>query len=466
MASPGLKRRAMDWLDERLEVRSLLTSFFQRRLPSGVGWIHTLGSATLFLLVVQILTGTFLAFYYVPSVEHAYGSTRYITEVLPFGAFVRGLHRWGASLTIIVLFLHLVRVFFMGAYKYPRELTWIVGVLLLIVVFAFGFTGYLLPWDQKAYWASVVGLHIAETAPVVGEFIARVLRGGLDVGNQTLSRFYASHVLILPGMLGILVMAHVAMVVKQGISAPPWGKTARMSREDYRRVYEESKGAGEHFYEHLIRDAVVSFALLLLLYYLAVRYGAPLEEQADPTTVTYVPRPEWYFYFLFETLWFFPGKWMVVATFYIPALAILLLIALPFIDRGPARSPLLRPIVSTVGVAGLVAISVLTYQGMIAPPPPGREKAAEVAKEGEPATLHPGAAIYAKLGCAACHVIQDKGGTAGPDLTRVGAKRDAEWLKKFIRNPKAVKPASVMPGYANVPGEDMEAMAQYLAKLR
>ena len=466
MASPGLGRKAVDWLDERLEVRRLSRSFFERRIPSGVGWIHTLGSATLFLLLVQILTGTFLAFYYVPSVEHAYGSTRYITETLPLGWFVRGLHRWGASLAIIVLFLHLVRVFFMGAYKYPRELTWVAGVLLLVVAFAFGFTGYLLPLDQKAYWASVVGLHIAETAPVVGEYVALILRGGVEVGNQTLSRFYASHVLILPGMLIVLAAIHVAMVVKQGISAPPWGKTARMSKEDYRRVYDESKGAGERFYEHLIRDAVVSFGLLLLLYYLAVRYGAPLEERADPATVTYVPRPEWYFYFLFELLWLFPGKWTVVATFYIPALAVVLLLLLPFIDRGPARSPVLRPLTSGVGAAVLAGMAVLTYQGMTAPPPPGREETAKVTEGGKPPAPAPGAAVYARLGCAACHAIQGKGGAAGPDLSRAGAKRDAEWLKRFIRNPKEVNAASVMPGYANVPAEDLEAMARYLAELR
>lgn len=176
-----------DWLDERLGTRRLASAFFYRRLPKAVGWPHTLGSATLFLLQVQILTGVFLAFYYVPSVEHAYGSVEYITKEIPFGAYIRGLHRWSASLVIIFAVLHLLRVFFTGAYKYPREASWVVGALLLVVIFAFGFTGYLLPWDQKAYWATVVGTHIAETAPGIGDLIARLLkrrpgRGRKDAG--------------------------------------------------------------------------------------------------------------------------------------------------------------------------------------------------------------------------------------------------------------------------------------------
>ena len=165
----------LEWLQERLGTREQFTRFLYRRLPVGTTWWHTLGSAALFLILLQTLTGYFLAFYYVPSPEHAYDSLTYIQTEIPFGRFVRGLHYWGASFTIVVVFLHLLRVFAMGAYKYPREMSWVVGVVLFLIVMLFGFTGYLLPWDQKAYWATVVGTHIAGTAPLVGDYLWRIL---------------------------------------------------------------------------------------------------------------------------------------------------------------------------------------------------------------------------------------------------------------------------------------------------
>ncbi len=331
------------WLDERLATRSLIAKFLYRRLPKAVGWPHTLGSATSFLLSVQIVTGIFLAFYYVPSVEHAYGSVEYISTQLPFGALVRGLHRWSASLVVILVTLHLLRVFFMGAYKYPRQATWIVGVLLLGVIAAFAFTGYLLPWDQKAYWATVVGTHIPEWAPGVGGAVAQLLKGGPDVGVRTLGRFYAFHTLFLPALLVVLVAVHLFMVIRQGIAPPPVGRWATIRRQDYQRLYEESKAEGRTFMEHLVRDGSVALGLLLLATWLAWRFGAPLEEVADPTTTTYVPRPEWYFYFLFELLWLFKGPWTVIPTFWIPVLGFVALLVLPLLDRGPARNPLRRP---------------------------------------------------------------------------------------------------------------------------
>ena len=180
--------RLLEWLEVRLGTRQQPTKFVYRRLPVGATWWHTLGSAALFLIVLQTVTGFFLAFYYVPSPEHAYDSLLYVQKEIPFGPFVRGLHYWGASLVVSVVFLHLLRVFFMGDYKYPRELSWVVGVLLFLIVMLFGFTGYLLLWDQKAYWATVVGTHIAGTAPVVGNHLWRILQGGVEVGTRTLGR--------------------------------------------------------------------------------------------------------------------------------------------------------------------------------------------------------------------------------------------------------------------------------------
>ncbi len=451
------------WLDDRLGTRRLAAAFLYRRIPKAVGWPHTLGSATLFLLLVQIVTGIFLAFYYVPSVEHAYGSVEYITRDLPFGAYVRGLHRWSASLVVILTVLHLLRVFFMGAYKYPREASWVVGVLLLAVVFAFGFTGYLLPWDQKAYWATVVGTHIAEWAPGVGEVAARLLKGGPEVGVKTLGRFYAFHVLFLPAMLIGLVAAHLFMVIRQGIAPPPVGEMAVIRREEYRERYEASKAEGETFLEHLTRDALVALALILVGSWLAVRVGAPLEEVADPTTTTYVPRPEWYFYFLFELLWLFPGKWTVVATFWIPVLAFLVLLALPFLDRGPARSPLRRPVASLAATAVLAGVLFLTYEGATAPAPPGRGPAPAAALSPE---LRKGRDVYEAQGCGACHMIDGEGGAAGPDLSAIGSTRDPAWLTRFIRDPEAVKPGSPMPPSKDLPAGELDALVRYLSSVR
>ena len=448
------------WLDERLGTRRLLVAFLQRRLPKDVGWVHTLGSATVFLLVVQIATGIFLAFYYVPSVEHAYGSIEYI-EKLPFGAFIRGLHRWSASLLVIFVVLHLLRVFVMGAYKYPREATWVVGVLLLAVIFAFGFTGSLLPWDQKAYWATVVGTHLAEWAPAVGEIVARLLKGGPDVGVRTLGRFYAFHVLFLPTFLILLVAVHLLMVVRQGIAPPPVGRLSVVRREDYYERYEASKAEGRTFAEHLVRDSLTALAVLLIASGLALWVGAPLEEMADPTTTTYVPRPEWYFYFLFEMLWYFPGRWTVLPAFWIPLLLFLLLLMLPFLDRGPARSPLRRPVASTVGALLLASVVFLTYKGAVAPAQGVSAPVAELAP-----ALEEGREVYAAQGCAACHRVGNAGGTAGPDLSKIGAARDAEWLKRFITDPAEVNPGSPMPPYATLSSEDLDAMVRYLLSLK
>jgi ubiquinol-cytochrome c reductase cytochrome b subunit len=451
------------WLDERLGTRQLITAFFYRRLPKAVGWFHTLGSGTLFLLVVQIVTGLFLAFYYVPSVEHAYGSVEYITKQVPFGAYVRGLHRWSASLVVIFAVLHLLRVFFSGAYKYPREASWVVGVLLLGVIFAFGFTGYLLPWDQKAYWATVVGTHIAETAPGIGELAARLLQGGPDVGVQTLGRFYAFHVLFLPTILVLLAAVHLFMVVCQGIAPPPVGPLAVIRREEYGELYEKSKAEGHTFFEHLVRDGLVALALLLIASWLALQYGAPLEEIADPTTTTYVPRPEWYFYFLFELLWFFPGKWTVIATFWIPTLGFLLLLVLPFLDRGPARNPLRRPVASVAATAVFAGVLFLTYMGATAPAPPGRAPV-ELAKLSP--EFQKGREVYDAQGCSACHILKGAGSAAGPELTKVGARRDVEWLKRFIKNPVSISPNSTMPPYLGLSEDDLNALANYLVSLK
>jgi quinol-cytochrome oxidoreductase complex cytochrome b subunit len=212
----------LDWLEERSGLVGGVKYFLFRNVPADSGWWHTLGSATLTAFLVQLLTGVILAMYYKPAPATAYASIQHITNDLTLGWLVRGMHKWGASVFIILMFFHMARVFLFGAYKYPRELNWIVGVLILILGMLEGFTGYLLPWDQTAYWATVVGINLNGTAPFVGEFLSQFLRSGAEIGGDTIPRFYALHMLLIPGALIGLILFHLYLVVRLGVSSPPW----------------------------------------------------------------------------------------------------------------------------------------------------------------------------------------------------------------------------------------------------
>lgn len=212
--------RLSDWLDERLAWRKVWEAIFLRKIPK-TNWLYTLGSATLFIAVNQIVTGILLTVYYVPTPDHAYESVQYITTQVPAGWLIRGLHHWGASAMVVVSVLHMLRVILHGAYKFPREVTWFSGVALLLTVIGFGFTGYLLPWDQKAYWATTVGTRIAEVTPVVGDWLLRIMRGGDELSAVTLARFFGTHVWFLPAALLLLVLIHLYLVIRIGISSVP-----------------------------------------------------------------------------------------------------------------------------------------------------------------------------------------------------------------------------------------------------
>jgi len=215
-----------DWLEERSGLVAGLRYFLFRKVPGDTDWFQTLGSATLTAFLVQAITGTILAMYYKPGTTTAYQSIQYITDDVWGGWLVRGMHKWGASVFIILMFMHMGRVFLFGAYKYPRELTWIIGVLLLTLGLAEGFTGYLLPWDQTAFWATTVGINLNGTAPFLGPFIAQFLQGGTYINPDTLPRFYAIHMLLLPALIFALIGLHLYLVVRLGVTSPPWSKEA------------------------------------------------------------------------------------------------------------------------------------------------------------------------------------------------------------------------------------------------
>ena len=222
----AMARYPLDWLEERSGLVGGVKYFLFRKVPHDINWMQTLGSATLTAFLVQAVTGVVLAFYYKPDPNSAYDSIKHITNEVTLGWLVRGMHRWGASVFIILMFFHMARVFLFGAYKYPRELNWIIGVLLLTLGMAEGFTGYLLPWDNTAYWATVVGINLNGTAPFLGPFIAQFLSGGADIGTDTLGKFYSLHMLVLPGAIMGLIGLHLYLVIRLGVTSPPWSSTA------------------------------------------------------------------------------------------------------------------------------------------------------------------------------------------------------------------------------------------------
>jgi len=208
------------WLDERLGLQTIYDTVLDRKVPK-VNWFYTLGSASLFLFVMQAVTGIFLTVYYVPSPDHAYDSIQYIMNGVAFGWLIRGIHHWGATLMVIVVFFHMLRTFFFASYKYPRELTWLTGVGLLLCTLGMGFTGYLLPWNQRAYWATTVGTEIPGTAPFIGPFITSILRGGTDLSGVTLARFFSVHIWWLPAAIVLLIGVHMYLIIRLGISSVP-----------------------------------------------------------------------------------------------------------------------------------------------------------------------------------------------------------------------------------------------------
>lgn len=442
--------RIGEWFKNRLGWGDIKQTLLDRKIPKPGrwAWAYTLGSATLAVFLLQVMTGMLLGMNYSPSPDHAYDSIRYIMTQVPLGAFIRGLHKWGASAMIVLLFLHMLRVYTMASYKNPRELTWIVGIFLLLGAFGLGFTGYLLPWDQKAYWATQVGTNIASQAPFFGPLIAKVLKGGTEMGALTLTRFYAFHVLLLPTFLALLIGFHLFLVIYHGISAPPQPKG--QPAPDYKTLKEQ----GKSFYPHSIfKDTVVALLLVGVLVFLSLHFGADLENPADPTDSSYNPRPEWYFLFLFQLLKLFPGHLEALAAVVLPTLIILFLLLLPFLDRGEKRHPLARPIWMGLGLFGIFIVVYYTWQGAKSP-------LVNPIIERNPMVLQ-GHRIYGDLHCAHCHSLKGEGGTAGPDLSMTVSRRSDEWLIAHFRKPREASPGSLMPEL-NLLDEEIYALIAYL----
>jgi ubiquinol-cytochrome c reductase cytochrome b subunit len=353
----SLGRRIGGFLRARYDVdqaRSVLSKQLHKRLPPHVGWLHVLGSLSLLLFVSQTVTGVLLLVYYRPTPEAAHESIRFITGEAHYGWLYRQIHAWGATLMVAFVLLHMMRTFFMGAYKKPRELTWVTGVLLFLVTIGFGFTGYLLPWNQLAFWATTVGTESAGKVPLLGHRLQYFLRGGETVTGETLSRFFVVHVILLPWLATGLIALHLFLMrLKNLATLEPVGEEKPLP-----------KGTGIPFFPvHVTKEAVVAVLLLATLVTLAVLAPWEIGDAANPLSTPVHIKPEWYFLPSYQLLKYFHGPWGAAAGITACSVPFLLLLFWPFLDRGKERHPRKRPIAVTIGLAGLVAAILLGILG-------------------------------------------------------------------------------------------------------
>ncbi len=437
----------VDWIEERTGLISGVAHFMNEEIPASAGWHQVFGSVALFLFLVQAFTGILLGLNYGPTPGEAYHSIRYIMNELTGGALIRGLHHWGASAMVIVVVLHMVQVFLWGAYKKPRETTWMAGVVLLLFTLAFALTGYLLPWDNRAYWGTVVTTQIAAGVPGIGPYALRLMGAEDGVGVVTFARFYAAHVLILPALTALMIVFHVYLVRRHGVAPEP-GDEALPKQKFYPK--------------QVFKDTVAIFAAFATLFTLAVMVKAPIGRLADPTDTTYIPRPEWYFQFLFQLLKYCEGPLELVATVVLPGLAIGGLFVAPFLDRGPVVKWTKRTTAMAVVVLAAIGWSGLTAAAIAETP-----KEAAIAEAMGPmdwVELTPielaGVGYYKKDNCGQCHTLglADEG-KPGPNLGTGGVSRDTAWMIAHFKKPGM--PMATM----SLKGSEMNALASFLVKL-
>jgi len=447
-----LIEKVREFLETRGGLVSAWRAFADEPTPRRGAWLFTLGSAALLTFLVQLGTGLLLALYYAPTPDHAHASVKAIESVLAGGSLVRGLHHWGASAMVLVVALHVLRTFFFGAYKKPRELNWVVGVALLLLVLGFGFTGYLLPWDQKAYWATVIGTKVPGAMPVVGPMAERLMAGGEGVGAYTLTRFYTLHVVLLPLLTLGLIGLHLLLLRRHRHAGPVSGPDPR-----------------EPFFPYQVgRDAVVGLLLVLALLWLAARHPAPLERVADPSDTTYSPRPEWYFLPVFQLLKYFQGPLEPVGTAVLPGLALFLLALVPWLDRGPDRRPSRRKLIVGAGCLAAAATGALLYLG--AQDKPKNPPISALGKDAEPPPdpkLLGGLASFEARRCATCHGAEGKGAVKEPDGFALAGRRISLAGEKLTAHLTEKSPApSGPPADGEDPDRDLPSLVALVDALQ
>jgi len=450
------------WFTDRWPFYPLKHLLLDEDIPGGASYAYTLGSSILAVIGLQVATGIIQLFYFAPTIDHAYDSVSYLRTEVPFGWLVHNLHYWGANIMVVLVALHMMRVYIWGAYK--SQLTWLIGIGLLVTTMALTFTGAPLIWDMKGYWAGEVGSSITGTAPVFGGIMKKILRGGETMGQLTLTRFSAIHIVILVPALFFLIAAHVASFRTSGIVGS-WNR-------------EKRKQIGLFWPDQVFKDTVVLSIVIFILLTLSVYYPAPFTGPADPSNTTYLPKPEWNFLFLYQALKYFKGPFETIGTAGVPTALIGLLALLPFIDRRPERNPALRPIAMLCLALYAGTILTLTIIGYLSPgyaempatpaktasqQPPGAVAASAPSAPSSNAGEMPGAKLFKSVGCIACHSIQGSGGSVGPDLSEEKLKgRNRVWLVRQIRDPRAGNPNSIMPAFTTLSDRQVNDLADYL----
>ena len=466
------------WLDSRTGLDAVMREALDEPIPGGARFAYVFGSALLFIFISQVITGVFLALYYVPSADHAHTTVAYITKAVTAGSFLRSIHAYGSSAMVILLLLHVTQTFLYGSYKGRRELLWLSGCILFVLVLCMAFTGYLLPWDQKAYFASAVGTNIASEVPIIGDWLKRFMRGGADMGTLTLSRFFVAHVLGVPAAIFAFVALHVYLFRKAGAAGP-------ISEDPV-----APKQRTEPFYpRQVIVDAAFALLIIALLASMAHFLPFDLGPQANPADTRYIPRPEWYYIPIFQWLKYWPGALSFVGIVVIPGIIAFLFASLPFLDRRMERRPWKRPIAVGTYVfvfLALFGLGYASYHSDHSDPGYAAQIVAqqkdteefmrkpfepEVAQSTASLSVIPanslvaqGAQIYQTQSCNACHGDGGVGTPAGPKLTGIHQRFSENHLADVLRTPSAKMVAGGMAPI-DLPPDTMKALVAYLESL-
>ncbi len=454
-----------DAADERLGISTVWNATARHPIPREKGfmaWTYVLGSMTLTSFIVLVVTGIALATVYIPSTGQAYDSLQYITNVAPMGSILRGLHVWSASAMVICIGLHMIQVFLIGAYKYPREVNWLTGAALLALTMGMAFTGQLLRWDNIAYWSIFILAQQAARFPVLGPWLVDFLLAGHTIGGTTLSRFYAFHVFFIPAAIFALIGVHLYLVIYHGISESP--KLGRVvDPKTYKHWYHSLlEREGVPFWpDGVWRDVVASFVLVLIVLAVAMFYGPPhLDKPPDPTDLVAQPKPDWYFQWIFALLALSPHlfeDWLIIGG---PLVTGLIIILVPFLSNRGERHFARRPWAVGTVVASFLLVFVLTFEGTRAPWVPSYDAQPlprSVVASNNPLVVQ-GANLFKTKGCEACHTIDGYGGTRGPDLSYIGEDLTAGQIIWRIQNG-----GTNMPSYAGtLTPQEQDALTAFL----
>jgi len=465
----GIIEKAGAWFDMRLQLGKSIRETVEHPVPrETASWCYVFGSAALTVFILQIVTGILLALIYVPSAGEAWSSLQVLNHNISLGWFIRGLHGWGSNFMVAIVLIHMVQVFLFGAYKFPRELTWIVGVFLLLFTLGMAFTGQVLRFDQDAYWGLGIGASIVSRVPIVGPWAVSLLLGGPIIAGATLSRFFALHVFVIPGLLIAFVGAHLLMVLKLGINEWPMpGRIVR--RATYLKEYHElTRKDGIAFVPYAVwKDVLFSGFILFSIALCAVWLG-PFGPggQPDPTIIQTSPRPDFFFLWLYALLSFLPPSAETPILLIGPAVAIIVLLALPFIAGEGEKSWKRRPIAVLAILLIAVALGTLTHLGEYTPWSPVMDAWSSLPissqyLRGRTALEHRGALVFQAKQCRNCHSLDDQGGKRGPALDRVALRLTEDQLIRQV-----IQGGGNMPAYGkNLSPAETTALVAFLKTL-